>query len=81
MKIKINSSKVVRSLPKEFKAIAQGYVNQLPNTSHQPGDKIIIKEYTGIKFTGKEILAVVTKVTKKIFDLRNKQSSRGCFSE
>lgn len=63
MKIKINSSKVIRSLPKEFNAIAKGNINHLPHSNCQVNDRLIIKEHTGTKFTGKEILASVKEVS------------------
>ena len=65
MKIKIKSSKVIRSAPEEFEDIAKGHINSLPNKNYEVNDRLIIKEYTGTKFTGKEILAVVTSVDEK----------------
>lgn len=65
MKIKIKSSINIRSAPEEFEEIAKGHVNNFPNKDYEVNDRLIIKEYTGTKFTGKEIVAVVTSVDEK----------------
>ena len=65
MKIKIKSSINIRSAPEEFEEIAKGHINSFTNRDYEVNDRLIIKEYTGTKFTGKEIVAVVISVDEK----------------
>lgn len=61
MKILINAPKVIQLPPSEFKRCARGLVNTVSNKTLKTGDRLIIKEHTGKRYTGGEITAEVTK--------------------
>lgn len=61
-RVKINSRKNIQVRPKEYKACARGGLSTLKQSGIRPGDRLSIREHTGTKYTGKEILATATKV-------------------
>lgn len=65
MKIKITAPTVVQLPPAEFDSVARGRTNKLFKTDVEVSGRIKIKEHTGTHYTGREILAIVTKVTDR----------------
>lgn len=66
MRVKINAPKIIQVKPSMFDEIAKGNRNRIKNhLKVKISDRIRIREHTGKYYTGKEVLATVSKVTPK----------------
>ena len=66
MRVKINAPKIIQVKPSMFDEIAKGNRNRIKNhLKVKANDRIRIREHTGKYYTGKEILATVSKVMPK----------------
>ena len=66
MRVKINTPKIIQVKPSMFDEIAKGNRNRIKNhLKVKANDRIRIREHTGKYYTGKEILATVSKVMPK----------------
>lgn len=71
MRIAINTPKILKVKPNMFDEIAKGKRNRLKNhLKVKTNEQIRIREHTGKYYTGKEILATVSKVMPKSINFK-----------
>lgn len=63
--VKINAPKVIKVKPKKFKDMTQSGKQSIKDTGDQKvGDRILLKEHDGRKYTAREIPAHITAIEK-----------------
>ena len=63
--VKINAPKVIKVKPKNFKDMTLNFKQSIKDTGdHKVGDRILLKEHDGRKYTAREIMAYITAIEK-----------------